>query len=64
MRCAPVNAAAGATLRINDWRPWVIFSLGLALHLAITLNNPIVWGGDTVIRLYDRYSLFQAHCEP
>lgn len=41
-----------------------VLLLGFLLRVAIILVYPIVWGGDTVIRLYDRYRLVKAHQLP
>lgn len=44
-------------------KPLGVFLLGF-LRVAIILVYPISWGGDTVIRLYDRYTLVKAHQLP
>jgi hypothetical protein len=41
-----------------------IFALGLGLRIAIIATNPVIWGGDTVIRMFDRYTLAKAHQLP
>ncbi len=35
-------------------KPLLVFLLGFVLRVAIIISNPIIWGGDTVIRLFDR----------
>jgi hypothetical protein len=45
-------------------KPLLIVGLGFALRAAIIATNPIVWGGDTVIRLFDRHTLVKAHQLP
>lgn len=45
-------------------KPLGVFLLGFLLRVAIILVYPISWGGDTVIRLYDRYTLVKAHQLP
>ena len=34
------------------------------LRAAIILTNPIVWGGDTIIRLFDRHTLLKSYQLP
>jgi Dolichyl-phosphate-mannose-protein mannosyltransferase len=41
-----------------------ILALGFALRAAIILTNPIVFGGDTILRLSDRYKLLNGHQLP
>jgi hypothetical protein len=38
--------------------------LGFILRVAIILVYPVSWGGDTVIRLFDRYRLVKGHQLP
>jgi hypothetical protein len=45
-------------------RSLVIFLLGFILRVAIIVTNPIIFGGDTMIRLADRYTLVKAHQLP
>lgn len=45
-------------------RPVTIFLLGFALRVAIIATNPVIWGGDTIIRLFDRHDVFSAHQLP
>src|SRR5437588_7596934 len=45
-------------------RSLVIFLLGFVLRAAIIVTNPIIFGGDTMIRLADRYTLVKAHQLP
>ena len=42
----------------------VVFLLGFVLRAAIILSNPIVWGGDTIIRLFDRHTLLKSYQLP
>jgi len=41
-----------------------VFLLGLLLRVAIIVTNPIVWGGDTIIRLFDRHILLKSYQLP
>src|SRR5690349_14960940 len=41
-----------------------ILLLGFFLRVAIILTNPVIFGGDTIIRLADRYTLVKAHQLP
>ncbi len=41
-----------------------VFLFGFALRAAIILANPIVWGGDTIIRLFDRHTLLKSYQLP
>jgi hypothetical protein len=41
-----------------------VFLLGFLLRAAIILTNPIVWGGDTIIRLFDRHTLLKSYQLP
>jgi hypothetical protein len=43
---------------------WAIFLVGLAVRVAIILVNPIIFGGDTIIRLNDRYTLLKSYQLP
>ena len=45
-------------------RPLAILLLGFALRAAIIVSNPIIWGGDTIMRLFDRHTLVKAHQLP
>lgn len=45
-------------------RALAILLLGFAIRIALILANPIIFGGDTVIRLVDRYTLVRAHQLP
>jgi hypothetical protein len=45
-------------------KPLGVLLIGFLLRVAIILVYPISWGGDTVIRLYDRYTLAKAHQLP
>jgi hypothetical protein len=45
-------------------RPAAIFLLGFTLRVAIIAANPVIWGGDTMIRLFDRHDVFNAHQLP
>ena len=45
-------------------KPAAVFLLGFALRAAIIGTNPIVWGGDTIIRLFDRYTLLKSYQLP
>ena len=38
--------------------------VGFALRAAIILTNPIIWGGDSVIHLFNRFALLQGHQLP
>ena len=42
----------------------LVFLLGFVLRVAIILTNPIIWGGDTMIRLFDRHTLVKGHQLP
>jgi len=42
----------------------LVFSIGFLLRVVLIVSTPITWGGDTVIRLFDRYSLTKAHQLP
>jgi hypothetical protein len=42
----------------------IVFMLGLLLRIAMILTFPVVWGGDTVIRLFDRHTLVKGHQLP
>ena len=42
----------------------LILVLGFALRAAIILTNPIIFGGDTILRLTDRYKLLKFHQLP
>src|SRR5579872_2357376 len=42
----------------------VIFLLGLAIRVALILVNPIIFGGDTIIRLNDRFTLLKSYQLP
>jgi hypothetical protein len=43
---------------------FLVFLLGLLLRVAIIVTNPIIWGGDTIIRLFDRHTLSKGHQLP
>src|SRR5437764_6430016 len=45
-------------------RAAAVFLLGFVLRAAIILTNPIVWGGDTIIRLFDRHTLLKSYQLP
>ena len=45
-------------------KPLAIFLVGLAVRIAIILVNPIIFGGDTIIRLNDRYTLLKSYQLP
>jgi hypothetical protein len=45
-------------------KPLAIFCVGLAVRVAIILINPIIFGGDTIIRLTDRYTLLKSYQLP
>ena len=45
-------------------KAFTIFVLGLALRAALILADPIIFGGDTIIRLADRYTLVKSHQLP
>jgi hypothetical protein len=45
-------------------KPVAILLLGFALRVAIMATNPVIWGGDTMIRLFDRHDVFSAHQLP
>ncbi len=42
----------------------MVFAAGLALRLALIAINPIIFGGDTILRLGDRFTLVKAHQLP
>ena len=39
---------------------WLLF-VGFALRAALIAFRPVVWGGDSVLRLFDRHSIVSAH---
>lgn len=45
-------------------KPTAIFLLGFILRIAIILVYPVIWGGDTVLRLFDRHTWVKAHQLP
>jgi hypothetical protein len=45
-------------------KPLAIFLLGFTFRAIIIVANPIVWGGDTIIRLFDRHNLTMGHNLP
>ena len=45
-------------------KPFLVFLLGFVLRVIIIVTNPIIWGGDTMIRLFDRHTLVKAHQLP
>jgi len=46
------------------FRPAAVFTAGFALRLALIAINPIIFGGDTILRLGDRFTLVKAHQLP
>ncbi len=51
-------------MRAVTMRAVTILLAGFVLRAAIILTNPIIFGGDTMIRLADRYTLVKAHQLP
>ena len=45
-------------------KPLLVFLLGFLLRVAIIVTNPIIWGGDTVFRLFERHTLVKGHQLP
>lgn len=45
-------------------KPLAVVLAGFLLRVAIILTNPIIFGGDTMIRLADRFTLVKAHQLP
>ncbi|MEO8657133.1 MAG: hypothetical protein ABI693_01615 [Bryobacteraceae bacterium] len=45
-------------------KPLIVFALGFAVRAAIVAANPIIWGGDSVLRLFDRFTLVKSHQLP
>ena len=42
----------------------LVLSIGFVLRVIFIVSTPITWGGDTIIRLFDRFSLTKAHQLP
>lgn len=45
-------------------KPLIVFLLGFGLRAAIILTNPIIWGTDAMMRLFDRHALLKGHQLP
>ncbi len=45
-------------------KPLCVFLLGVALRVILIAANPIIWGGEPVLRLYDRFDLVRGHQLP
>lgn len=45
-------------------KPLAVLLLGFILRVAIILVYPVTWGGDTIIRLFDRFKLVNGHQLP
>ena len=45
-------------------KPALVFAAGFVLRAVIIATNPIVWGGDTMIRLFDRHTLLKSYQLP
>ena len=42
----------------------LVLLAGFVLRVILILSTPITWGGDTIIRLFDRFTLTKAHQLP
>jgi hypothetical protein len=59
-----LDGSFGAATIGRPMKILLILVLGFALRAAIILTNPIIFGGDTILRLTDRYKLLKFHQLP